>query len=278
MQLADNSVAVVLSKAEQFKLNRLKEILTRETDLVYPQDDPVYLLKYLRYKKGDVDKAAKAVVGWWKMRHRLSDLHENLQPSYFKEHYAKKFSTTAAYRDSFGRQLMIWNLKNWDPKSMSFIDMLKSNFCVVDTITRRHLTQLNGVIYIFDMSGLGLAHARAITPYCLKTMLGLTEGFPLKIKEIHFINHPSFFNAVIAIGKMFMKPKMKQRLQFHGYNVASLHEFIDPAILPKVYGGCLEDEEFEEEGFVQEMMDKEQYYHEFFDVRKYGYLVHSKDA
>lgn len=90
--------------------------------------------------------------------------------------------------------------------------MFRANFCVVDTISSRQMTQLHGAVFILDLGGLSTAHVKACTPSTLRQILGLTNGFPMNIKGIHFINHPSIFNVVFSMAKMFMKPKMIKRV------------------------------------------------------------------
>lgn len=178
--------------------------------------------------------------------------------------------------------------ENWDPAKMSLLEASKADFCSMDTVTSRQLTQLHGVVFVLDLAGLALSHVQSCTPFNLKTVINLSDGYPMKIKGIHFVNHPYIFNTVHSVAKMFMKKKMKKRvshlaslriktlyaythlcayllcvfvqIQLHGYDYTSLHKFVDPAILPKTYGGLLDDVDAEEKDFKGTLLDKDQYY------------------
>ncbi|OQR79936.1 alpha-tocopherol transfer protein-like [Tropilaelaps mercedesae] len=63
------------------------------------------------------------------------------------------------------------------------------------------------------------------------------DGYPARFKGAHIVNQSHIWNIIWAIGKPFLSYKIRDRVQFHGQNMNSLHEYIDPAILPKDFGG-----------------------------------------
>lgn len=103
-------------------------------------------------------------------------------------------------------------LANWDQDTVPLIELLRSDFCVCDTISFRQLTQLKGIVMIMDLSGLSKAMFKACTLSNIRLMISLNDGFPMKIKEIHFINHPSFFGYFYSLAKPFLKKKLVQRV------------------------------------------------------------------
>nr|CAD7568205.1 unnamed protein product [Timema californicum] len=66
------------------------------------------------------------------------------------------------------------------------------------------------------------------------------ECIPLRLKQIHHVNQPYFFNLVFAIFKPFLSEKLRNRLHFHGSDWSSLHSYIDPEFLPTKYGGLMD--------------------------------------
>ena len=113
------------------------------------------------------------LLSWWKDRHRLKELHDGLYPSVHAHLYPKRYSTTLAKRDKSGAQILLWKPGNWNPKTTSFLEQLKSNFCIVDTISTRQQTQLQGTVVLYDLSGMGLSHVQACTPGNLRILLHL---------------------------------------------------------------------------------------------------------
>uniref|UniRef100_T1J3G4 CRAL-TRIO domain-containing protein n=1 Tax=Strigamia maritima TaxID=126957 RepID=T1J3G4_STRMM len=67
----------------------------------------------------------------------------------------------------------------------------------------------NQVVFVIDASGIGVQHAKQLTPSNVKKLIALLEPF-LSISE---------------------------RIIFHGKNMESLHRCVDVNILPKEFGG-----------------------------------------
>ncbi|KAH9642745.1 hypothetical protein HF086_010398 [Spodoptera exigua] len=68
-------------------------------------------------------------------------------------------------------------------------------------------------------------------------------GVPIRVKAVHIINQPYIFNMLFAIFKPFMREKLRSRIHFHGNNMNSLMEHVDPKALRKRHGGLLPDPE-----------------------------------
>ncbi|XP_035700620.1 alpha-tocopherol transfer protein-like [Folsomia candida] len=270
LSLADNSISRPENSDEQEALDQIRSLIKKLDGLECPTED-VYLLRFLRYRKNDIARTVESIASWWKNRHRFDFMHTDMHPSHYVQTYGFNFATVLAHRDALGRQVVLVKLENWDPAKMSLLEASKADFCSMDTVTSRQLTQLHGVVFVLDLAGLALSHVQSCTPFNLKTVINLSDGYPMKIKGIHFVNHPYIFNTVHSVAKMFMKKKMKKRIQLHGYDYTSLHKFVDPAILPKTYGGLLDDVDAEEKDFKGTLLDKDQYYRDLFDVKKYGY-------
>lgn len=52
----------------------------------------------------------------------------------------------------------------------------------------------------------------------------------------------------------------------HGEKLSALHEEVPPSILPLEYGGTLTDFEAEDKNYVEEILSREEYYKNFFQV------------
>lgn len=59
----------------------------------------------------------------------------------------------------------------------------------------------------------------------------------MRIKGIHIVNQPKIFQIVFALFKPFLREKLRNRIYFHGSDLASLHKHISPKHIPAAYGG-----------------------------------------
>lgn len=63
----------------------------------------------------------------------------------------------------------------------------------------------------------------------------------MKIHALHIVNQSWIFEMVYNIFKPFLDERMKERIFFHGNDMDSLHQHIDPKHLPERYGGIHPD-------------------------------------
>nr|CAH7724662.1 unnamed protein product [Callosobruchus chinensis] len=69
-----------------------------------------------------------------------------------------------------------------------------------------------GDIYIYDFSNAKMGHIVKLTPIVLKkSAVAFEEVFSNKVKQMHFLNCPSFAESVINLAKSFLKPKLQER-------------------------------------------------------------------
>lgn len=127
---------------------------------------------------------------------------------------------------------------------------------------------------IFDMNGYTLRHLT-------KTVLGVLriymkfvqEAHPVRIRQIHVINCPSYLDKVMMVAKPFIKGEVfklvrrsvnnarvnhklrpvffflnNRKIKFHSPNSETLYEFFPQEMLPDEYGG--------KAGSIQTLRDK----------------------
>nr|CAI5848704.1 unnamed protein product [Callosobruchus analis] len=94
-----------------------------------------------------------------------------------------------------------------------------------------------GDIYIHDFSNAKMGHIVKLTPIVLKkSAVAFEEVFSNKVKQMHFINCPSFAESMINLAKSFLKPKLQQRVHVHT-SFEGLKKYIPLEVLPKDLGG-----------------------------------------
>ncbi|KAG8322327.1 hypothetical protein J6590_024672 [Homalodisca vitripennis] len=99
--------------------------------------------------------------------------------------------------------------------------------------------QVTGTIVIIDLAELTIMQkARLVSPSLAWHLANIIQDkIPLRVKGIHIVNQPFYFNAIYAVFKPFMKKKLRKRIFLHGKDMDSLHKYIDPANLPCDWGG-----------------------------------------
>lgn len=66
---------------------------------------------------------------------------------------------------------------------------------------------------LLDMSGLGFAHARYLSPHLAKrTVEVVQEGFPMRFKAFHVLHEPFYMDAILSVLKPFLKDKIRRRV------------------------------------------------------------------
>jgi hypothetical protein len=95
-----------------------------------------------------------------------------------------------------------------------------------------------GQMNMMDLKKATLAHFMAFTPNMLKKMtMMMQEGSAFRVKGMHYVNAPSFFEKVFTFFKTFLNDKMKSRIYVHGGDMTSLHSILPKEILTTEYGG-----------------------------------------
>ncbi|XP_048727428.2 alpha-tocopherol transfer protein-like isoform X1 [Ostrea edulis] len=218
-------------------IQALREMVNKNTELHIRTDD-AFLLRFLRAKKFEYDRAYNLLLSHFQMKKENPKLFENLCPSAVKHVLEAGITGVLRHRDKEGRRVMVFRPGKWDPSRFPIDDVFRTNFISLSKIIQDEATQVNGVVMVMDLEGVGWAHAKSISPfYAKRAMSLLQDAFPARFKGIHYINEPAVFDYIFAIAKQFMKEKTVSRLHFHGKNVSELTEYIDPEYLPEDYGG-----------------------------------------
>ncbi|XP_053382425.1 alpha-tocopherol transfer protein-like isoform X3 [Mercenaria mercenaria] len=181
-------------------IQALRDMILKKPELKIRMDD-AYLLRFLRAKKFDYDRAFNLIMKHFRMRadEKNKQLFENLRPSAVKHVLDAGVTGVLPHRDRQGRRVMIFRPGKWDPTKYAIDDIFRANFI--------SLTKL------------------------------VEDSFPMRFKGIHYVNEPVVFDMVFAVIRPFMKQKILDRIHFHGSKYEELSEFIDTQYLPSEYGG-----------------------------------------
>nr|XP_034326775.1 alpha-tocopherol transfer protein-like [Crassostrea gigas] len=285
-------------------IQALRDMVNKNKDLHVRTDD-AFLLRFLRAKKFEYDRAYNLLVSHFQMKKENPKLFENLRPSAVKHVLEAGVTGVLPHRDKEGRRVIIFRPGLWDPSRFPIDDVFRTNLLTLSKIIQDEVTQVNGLIMVTDLNGIGWAHAKNMSPlyakrvtsllqdeesqingilmimdlkrvgwkhvknisplYSKRMMSLLQDAFPARFKGLHYLNEPAVFDYIFAIVKQFMKEKTVSRLHFHGKNVQELTEFIDPEYLPEEYGGKAPP--FSNKDWMEELLKCDA---EFDDEAKYG--------
>ncbi|KAI8434472.1 hypothetical protein MSG28_012490 [Choristoneura fumiferana] len=153
-----------------------------------------------------------------------------LAPELCGEHPATRAAAIQELRD------MVYG--TWDPNEYPVEDLVKTGMAIMEIGTRSPKMQILGGTCIVDLEGVTLKHAATLTPtiaYQIVCMMGLAH--PCRLKSAHVVNNNWFLGTFVYLFKRFIDPKTWKRIHFHGHDLKSLQQHIDPECLPVRYGG-----------------------------------------
>ncbi|XP_077866826.1 alpha-tocopherol transfer protein-like [Saccoglossus kowalevskii] len=248
------------------KVQELRELFKTRADIKFRSDDE-FLLRFLRNKKFNVDKAFKMMVHHYKVRRDYPKLFNSFKPSAIEYHLYKHTHMVCPGKDKLGRTVILGRVSTLE-ESFDVHNVLKSMLMLSEMLQEDENIQVNGVVHVMDYSGMTRKHIRFATPMVMKMAVDVLENStPIRSKAIHYIRQPDIFDIMFSVLRPFMSEKMKKRLHFHGDEFGSLHEHVPSAILPSEFGGQLE--KLDNSEWVKKILAAEDY---FIENSQYGFL------
>lgn len=96
----------------------------------------------------------------------------------------------------------------------------------------------DGEIPIFDMAGYSLRHLTKTVLSSLRVyMKFVQEAHPVRLKEIHVLNCPSYLDKVLTVVKPFIKSEVFKLIHFHLPGADTPFKHFPRSMLPEEYGG-----------------------------------------
>lgn len=236
-------------EVKQQAVKQLRELLSDEPLLNYPTDE-AFLVKFLRARKYNVERAFDSIKKYFTYRRENPEIFEGLTPDCIPFDVAcrqHQLFTVSRKKDPEGRVVFLVNAGMWTTSVCSMNDFFK-----VDVVHLEHLlldeeAQIKGFVAVFNLKGLGVYHLAQYTPSVIRKLIQLAQDcFPMRIKAIYIINNPSAFDVLFSIVKLFMKAKLLQRTHLLGYDVDKMRELLPDDLIPEEEGGSLERYDYDE--------------------------------
>ncbi|KAK3910664.1 Alpha-tocopherol transfer protein-like [Frankliniella fusca] len=231
----------VLGETEDTKtrtLQELKDIIYERGEVSpYRMDDP-FLLRFLRARSFNVDRAHRLLKRYMRFKEENPTYQKGVDPQGFTDIGEADIMTVLPYRDQAGRRIMLFKMGNWDPSKIPIDDIFRATLLVLELGTMEPRTQVHGGVVIFDLQGIGLQHAWQVTPTIAAKVIQLIETtLPMRTVAVHILNESWVFDIIYGLFSPLLADTAIDKVFFHGSDMSSLHEHIDPKHLPARYGG-----------------------------------------
>ncbi|KAM6341045.1 alpha-tocopherol transfer protein-like isoform 4-T8 [Alca torda] len=163
--------------------------------------DDAFLLRFLRARKFDYDRALQLLVNYHTCRRSWPEVFNNLKPSTIKPVLESGFVTVLPHLDPEGRHVVCIRPDRWTPSNYPITENIRAIYLTLEKLIQSEETQVNGIVILADYKGVSLSKASHFGPFVAKKVIGILQFF------------------------------------LHGCDLNSLHQNIPPVILPEEYGG-----------------------------------------
>ncbi|KAM9296860.1 alpha-tocopherol transfer protein-like [Gastrophryne carolinensis] len=216
----------------------LRDMIWKDYPNLRTRVDDSFLLRFLRARKFDYDRALQLLVNYYSCRKGWPEVFTNLKPSAVRPVLDSGFLTVLPDTDAEGRRVVCIRPGRWNPRDYPITENVRAIYLSLEKLIESEETQVNGIVILADYGGVGLSQASHFGPFIAKKVIGiLQDGFPIRIKAVNVINEPRIFKGIFAILRPFLKEKIVKRFFLHGSDQASLHSNVPRGILPGEYGG-----------------------------------------
>ena len=192
----------------------LRQMVRTSPDLHCPTDYAL-MLRFLRAKKFDYDRAFTSLRRYYAARSKHREIFDNFVPSTVESLLKRGFVHILPQPDAKGRRIVWLRYAVWNPDEEPITDLFKATLLNLEYVVQDEKTQINGIVLLQDFNGVGWKHVRHFNRDRMKTLIFIVqEAFPIRLKGMHIVNAPSFMQYMFGIIKLFLKEKLKQRVSF----------------------------------------------------------------
>ncbi|CAH2051580.1 unnamed protein product, partial [Iphiclides podalirius] len=128
-------------------------------------------------------------------------------------------------------------LIDYDAKKFVLADVLRALVMITDLWQHCSGTWPSYII-IIDLEGITLSHLAKLDVILVQQYLYyLQEAMFVKLKQLHFLNAPSFMDKLLMIIKPFLKRELLDSLIIHRVGSRTIEQYLPLEALPKESGG-----------------------------------------
>jgi len=219
--------------------------------------DGNFILRFLRTNKYKIDKTCQMIERYLKMRMAHPKWFQNLdiEDPMVLELIESGYIFVLPDRDANGRRVVFSVARALDPSKHNTSHVVRAHIATFETLLQEEENQVRGFTYVFDCSGLTLAHLSIWTPQeCSKVLSICEKNLPMRHKDINLLNLPFPMWAVFEFCKTLLSDKIRKRFTVLS-NIEKLKNKLGIEILPSEYGGVESVDEMASK-WVQEVADQ----------------------
>ncbi|CAH1105866.1 unnamed protein product [Psylliodes chrysocephalus] len=223
-------------------LQDFRDMIFERGECIPHRTDDAFLLRFLRARFFIIERAHRMLVNYYDFKESNPEFYKGVNLKKLLKMGDDAIISVPPYREQAGRRILLYRMGNWDPEKLSTDEIFQATMIVLELAILEQRAQILGGICIFDLGGLSLQQAWYMTPSIAhKVIQIMVTSFPMKIHALHIVNQSWIFDIIYNIFKPFLDERMKEKIFFHGDDMESLHQHIDPKHLPERYGGIHPD-------------------------------------
>lgn len=244
LRLAETELCETQSSRKKC-LRELRQWLKGQKHLESVRTDNSFLLRFLRFKKFDVDTTKSVIDKYVHMRtHHPEWFHGlDIQDPKMRELMSSGYLFVLPQRDGNGRRVIFSRASAVDAGRFTACDIMRAHILVYETLLTDEENQIKGLTYVFDEREINFSHLAIWSPSEISKAFSCCErALPLRHQEIHFVHLPWTMAIVFQFAKNLLSQKLRERFQTHASFEKLAKEF-DSEILPESCGGKTPNEE-----------------------------------
>ncbi|XP_062125107.1 alpha-tocopherol transfer protein-like [Drosophila sulfurigaster albostrigata] len=161
-----------------------------------------------------------------------------------------------------GYRVIVGKLSDLTTANFNYADLMKL-YCMIFDLWMYEDGIQKGHVIVIDLKGCSLGHVARIGLLQMKKFLFyLQEAAAVRLIGFHFINIVPFMDKIMALMTPFMKKELTSILYMHS-DLNEFFKFVPQNMLPKDYGGPLEETCVAKELYYQKLMDNRKQMLEF---------------
>ncbi|XP_061760121.1 alpha-tocopherol transfer protein-like isoform X2 [Nerophis ophidion] len=179
----------------------LRDMIQKEQPNLRTRLDDAFLLRFLRARKFDYDRALQLLVNYHAGHKAWPEVFQDLKPSMVKHVLDLGFLTVLPRPDPNGRYILCLRPGKWKPNDYPFVDNVRALYLTLEKLIQPEETQVNGIVILADYTGVGMSQASNPGPFLAKKVVSILQ------------------------------------YMLHSSDLRSLHQNIPRSVLPEEYGG-----------------------------------------
>lgn len=210
-------------------------------DVKFVRRDGKFLLRFLRARKFNVDRAAQLYCNYCKFRHKYEHIVGDMHPRAVEHVLCSGVMGMTDLRGKDGSTVVHIHPARWDPDSIQFEDNFRAMILILDKVIEDEENQVHGISILNNLHDVTFSTVFKLSqtePQRKGMFIEMVQDcFPCRFKGLHLVNQPWYISLVVMLVKPFMKQKLRDRFFMHGTDYTTLYEHFDVEKLPPSLGG-----------------------------------------